>query len=64
MLRDNVNYRTLNRFGLIVENEDNIQFYFEKMKVNTDKNCLNCRVTKEDLSQEICNKCVDYNKWI
>lgn len=33
MLRDNVNYRTLNRFGLITNNAEPIQFYFEQQYV-------------------------------
>jgi 5-methylcytosine-specific restriction endonuclease McrA len=31
MLRDNVNYRTLNRFGLITRNKEPIRFYFETL---------------------------------
>ena len=31
MLRDNVNYRTLNRFGLISHKDEPIEFYFERM---------------------------------
>ena len=36
MLRDNVNYRTLNRFGLISHKDEPIEFYFERMKGNAD----------------------------
>ncbi len=32
MLRDNVNYRTLNRYGLISHNLELTKFYFEKME--------------------------------
>lgn len=31
MLRDNFNYRTLNRFGLITKNKDTVKFYFETL---------------------------------
>lgn len=31
MLRNNVNYRTLNRFGLIAKSEEPIKFYFETL---------------------------------
>lgn len=34
MLRDNVNYRTLNRFGMISHVDDPLQFYFERMNVH------------------------------
>lgn len=31
MLRDNVNYRTLNRYGLVLHNDEPIKFYFEQI---------------------------------
>lgn len=34
MLRDNVNYRTLNRFGIIQQAKAEIQFFFEKEAQN------------------------------
>ncbi|WP_312107703.1 HNH endonuclease signature motif containing protein [Lachnoclostridium sp.] len=37
MLRDNVNYRTLNRFKLIEQNTQQIQFYFEQIGVNIER---------------------------
>lgn len=34
MLRDSVNYRTLNRFNLIKPSEEPLIFYFERMKTD------------------------------
>lgn len=38
MLRDNVNYKTLNRFGIISHANEQIQFYFEKECDQNGKN--------------------------